>query len=165
MITGHLDPNWNSDDFVSLQYKKDTIKTYCELENYVSSGHNRNSIVLYNYFEPAPMPSGVKDVKQYFQTDYKNVGIAVNLFTPGCYVPDHFDLYQKYKEFYEINGPVCRFIVMLDDHVAGQMLSIDGNVITNWCAGDYFGWQDAQSHAFYNMSTVNRYAIQVTGSL
>jgi len=32
-----------------------------------------------------------------------------------------------------------------------------------WEAGDVFGWQDSEKHTFINLSTEDRYAVQLTG--
>jgi hypothetical protein len=95
---------------------------------------------------------------------WDKVCIAVNHFKPGQYLPIHVDLYTK---FIEMTGAepknVMRCIVMLEDSQPGQIIQIDDECHGKWKAGDCFYWRYNTPHAFYNMSTVSRYAVQVTG--
>lgn len=164
MLNGYLDPVWNIDAFKNLAYKQDTIKTSYQLNEYNESGHALDNMRLYNYFEPNPMPAGVNLVKQHFANKFDYVTIAVNLFVPGTYVPCHNDLYQRYKTVNNLSDDkdIYRFIVMLEDGKNGQMLQINNKLYHLWKSGDYFGWKNNDLHASYNMSTSNRYALQVT---
>ena len=100
----------------------------------------------------------------YFLQKFNHVSVAVNLFTPGTYVPCHNDLYQRFSKVNNVqpNDKIYRFIVMLEQGEHGQMLQINNKVHYKWCSGDYFGWVDQDVHSFYNMSLTNRYAVQVT---
>lgn len=166
LLDGNIKPLWNLEDFTTLEYKKDTIKTSYQLKEFSDAGHNLNNMIIYNYFEPNPMPAGVDIVKTLFEKQFNHVTIAVNLFKPGTYVPYHNDLYQKYKSVNSITDKhdIYRFIVMLEKGEQGQMLQIGKTVHYLWKAGDYFGWKNDEVHASYNMSIRNRYALQVTAS-
>lgn len=165
-LNGHCDVVWDIDPFKILEYKKDTIKTSYELGEFARLGHNFDNMILYNYFEPNQMPSGVQEVKEKFQKYFNCVGIAVNLFVPGTYVPFHMDLYQRFKKVNNITKEqdVYRFIVMLEDGKHGQILQVGESIYHRWKAGDYFGWKNDEIHASYNLSMENRYALQVTAS-
>jgi hypothetical protein len=95
-----------------------------------------------------------------------NLALAVNLFTPGQYLPLHYDLYQQYRSVFKLNGSekITRIILMLEDSSPGQILQIENRVVGNWIAGDWFEWSGNELHAFYNFSMVDRYAIQITGT-
>jgi hypothetical protein len=166
LLDGHIDVVWDIDPFLNLEYKKDTIKTSYELSEFAAGGHDFDNMIVYNYFEPNPMPLGVEFVKKQFEKYFDCVSIAVNLFVPGSYVPYHHDLYQKYCTVNNItkDQDIYRFIVMLEDGQHGQMLQIGKTVHYLWKAGDYFGWKNDEVHASYNMSMRNRYALQVTAS-
>ena len=60
---------------------------------------------------------------------------------------------------------IVRYIVMLEDSSPGQIIQLEKNCIGTWRAGDCFGWNYKDLHAFYNFSRKDRYAIQVTGCL
>lgn len=161
---GNIQPLWNIRDFYDLEYKFDVHKDSDLLELYRDSGHRMESMNLYNYFEPNPMPAAINQhIKPSFSF-LDDLAVAVNLFSPGQYLPYHKDLYQKYRKFHDAeNRSIMRCILMLEDGVPGQILEIGTNVYSCWSAGSWFSWADEENHAFYNFSTRNRYGVQITG--
>ena len=161
---GFIDPLWNIDDYRKLNYKLDFHKDRVLIEKYIESGHSRNHIVLYNYFEPNPMPESINYIKNNFDF-LSNISVAINLFKPGQYLPYHRDLYEKFKSFHDIDrsSQIIRCIVMLEDWKPGQIMEIEKEVYSNWKAGDIFKWEDSEFHSFYNLSMHDRFAVQVTG--
>ena len=160
MIT-HIKPNWNISDFHELDY---SLATHPALvDRYLEAGHNKEKLSIYNYHESKPMPKCMEYIRGQFHF-WDKVCIAVNHFKPGQYLPIHVDLYTK---FIEMTGAepknVMRCIVMLEDSQPGQIIQIDDECHGKWKAGDCFYWRYNTPHAFYNMSTVSRYAVQVTG--
>lgn len=157
--------NWSIDDYKKLDYKLDHHKGNEDNKKYIEAGHLTQSLTLYNYFEPNPMPNSIKYIKSYF--NLKNMSVAVNLFTPGQYIPIHYDRYSAYKQVHRLNDDsnIGRYIVMLEDSYPGQMLQINNDIYNNWSAGDVFGWINDTVHTFYNLSVYNRYAVQITGEL
>jgi hypothetical protein len=162
---GYLCPTWDINQFKQLEYKLDYHKDTSLIDDYVSSGHERNCIHLYNCFEDK-----LKLDTSYIRDHFKwvsNLALAVNLFTPGQYLPMHKDRYQRYKSVFntDSNDDIIRIILMLEDSHVGQLLQIEDSAIAKWSAGDWFGWTGSENHAFYNFSMTNRYAIQLTGIL
>lgn len=160
----HIDPKWDIKEFHNLEYLYAEHKNQALVDNYISSGHSKKHLSLYNYFEPNPMPSCVYEyIKPKFNFLDK-IAFAVNFFKPGQYLPLHVDLFGKYIELHNVKyEDVSRWVLMLEDCVPGQMLQIEKNVYGNWKAGDCFGWKSSEKHAFYNMSMIGRYAMQITG--
>ena len=165
MKHGNININLKIQEFESLEYNKATIDESL-LESYVASGHNKEQMILYNYFEPNPMPRVVNDIKNYFNF-LQPVSVAVNLAKPGQYLPMHNDFYKKWMQVHSINNisSIYRAIVMLEDSVPGQILQIENTLINSWKQGDYYSWTGSTEHAIYNFSKKNRYAVQVTGYL
>lgn len=160
---GHIKPTWNINEFKTLDYKFDTHKDDALLNEFASYGHSKMYMTLYNYFQPNPFPSVVFDyIVPHF--DLENISVAINLFRPGQYLPVHKDLYGKYKTYHGLtNENIQRVIVMLEDSVPGQISQACGRTMGEWKAGDWISWDNDDPHAIYNMSTVDRYAIQITG--
>lgn len=159
-----IEPLWNIDDFKRLDYKLDTHKGDEDNQRYIEAGHLPQSLHLYNYFEPNTMPECVDYIKSHF-ANLEQISIAVNLFKPGQYMPIHYDRFDTYKKINRIpdSASICRYMVMLEDSVPGQMLLIGDIVNYKWRAGDVYGWCNNELHTFYNLSTVDRYAVQITG--
>lgn len=162
----HIEKSWIIDDFYNLNYTLTTHKDVRLLDQYESSGHVRSSMRLYNCHEPNPMPDAVfSNITPKFDF-LQHIGMAINLFKPGQYLPLHVDLFGRYIE---VTGArlenIVRYMVMLETAAPGQILQIGNQCYTNWQAGDCFGWQSHESHALYNFSMKDRYAVQVTGVL
>ena len=162
---GNLIPNWDLNQFKQLEYKLDYHKDLNLIDRYVASGHLESSIHVYNCFEDK-LTVDTKYIRNHFKW-IKNLALAVHLFKPGQYLPMHQDLYQKYKSVFNIDSAdhIIRIIIMLDDNQPGQILQIENIAIAKWNAGEWFGWVGGESHAFYNFSMTDRYAIQLTGTL
>jgi len=164
MITTYLKPEWDISDFYDLDYFLATHKYQPLLDKYRQSGHSEAHMTVYNYHEPSPMP---KCVTGYIKLKFNfldNIAVAINLFKPGQYLPIHTDLYGRYAEVHNVEyEKIERHILMLEDSIPGQILQISNSVYGKWKAGDCFSWKAAEAHAFYNMSMVDRYAVQLTG--
>ena len=166
MIIGNLLPDWNIEEFKTLEYKYDTHKDSALLDKYESLGHSRNNMTLYNYFEPNLFPTCVRDsiIPQFSMS---NVSVAVNMFKPGQYLPMHVDLFERYRQVHGLDKSVriVRTIVMLEDSEPGQISQVCDQTIGNWSAGFWLQWEESDLHAFYNFSMKDRYALQITGTI
>lgn len=163
MIT-HISPRWNIDEIKNLKFTPSTYKDDGVISQYVNCGHSKSMISLFNYHEPNVMPNFLIDyIKPHFNF-LNNIGLAINYFKPGQYLPLHSDLYGKYIKIYNVNPQnIMRFILMLEDSSPGQILQIKNSCFGNWKSGDCFHWVYDDKHAFYNFSMKDRYAVQITG--
>jgi hypothetical protein len=158
--------NWDIQDFYNLDYVLTTHKDQQLLDQYQQSGHQKDSMTLYNCHQPRYMPPAVFDVIQPHFNFLSHTGLAVNLFRPGQYLPLHVDRFGRYIDVFGADlEKIVRYMVMLEDSAPGQILQINNQCYSTWSAGDCFGWRSQESHAFYNFSMQDRYAIQVTGVL
>lgn len=161
----NIEPLWNIDEYKILNYKLDVHKDEHDNQIYIEAGHLAQSLSLYNYFEPNPMPDSIEYIKSFFNK-LSNISVAINLFKPGQYMPIHYDRFESYKHYHNLkNASICRYMVMLEDNQPGQMLQIGNSVYNIWQAGAVFGWCNYDLHTFYNLSLRDRYAVQITGTL
>jgi hypothetical protein len=161
----NIEPLWNIEDYKNLNYKLDHHKGIKDNEKYIEVGHLPESLSLYNYFEPNPMPDSIEYIQKQF-LEIKNISVAINLFKPGQYMPIHYDRFEAYKKHNKLkNCSICRYMVMLEDSQSGQMLQIGSTIHNTWTAGAVYGWCNQDLHSFYNLSLYNRYAVQVTGQI
>jgi hypothetical protein len=160
---GTIPVSWNMDDFKNLIYKFDPDPAISE--EYASVGHSLESMKFYNCFENN-IPFTLDNIRKHFNF-LSSVKLAVNLFTPGQYIPLHSDKYERYIKINQVVEPssITRIVLMLEDSVPGQFLQIENNVYSSWTAGDWFSWKYSATHAFYNLSKKNRYSLQITGLL
>lgn len=162
----NITPKWDITEFYNLDYFLTTHKDENLLSMYESTGHDKNKMTLYNCHEPSHIP---KILYNYVKPKFyflNHIAMAINLFKPGQYLPVHKDIFGKYKKIYNIEfEKIVRYIVMLEESSPGQIIQIEDLSLCKWRPGDCFGWEDSQSHAFYNFSMKDRYAVQVTGVL
>jgi len=164
-LEGSISPDWNIDQIKSLNYKFDYHKDIKLIEQYKQVGHYEPSMHLYNCFENK-LSINLDSIRKEFSF-LTNLSIAINLFTPGQYLPLHRDLYGRYQEIHKLdnNVNIARIILFVENNSLGQILQIENKAIATWNAGDWFGWTNDDLHAFYNFSFENRYAFQITGTL
>jgi hypothetical protein len=162
-IYGKIDPVWDLLDYKKLSYNLDPDPILCN--EYLSHGHSVDCMKIYNCFE-YNLNFDFTEIKNNFKF-LENMSLAVNFFKPGQYIPLHSDRYEKYKKFHSISDTknIFRIIIFLEDSDRGQILQIEDFTTGSWAAGDWYGWDNDKSHAFYNFSKKDRYAIQLTGCL
>lgn len=162
--TGHINPFWDLSRVVGLEYKPDYHKDIKLIKQYASCGHNLDSMKLWNYFDPNPMPADTSLFNEFF-SELSHISVAINKFTPGQYLPLHKDLYGRYSQVHNILdiSRIKRIVVMIEDGYPGQLSQINNTVWTMWKAGDWISWVGEEPHAVYNFSMHNRYAWQITG--
>jgi hypothetical protein len=162
---GTLYPEWNVEEFKTLNYKFDTHKDSELLDRYENLGHSRLNMTLYNYFEPNPMPEVISRYVLPKFSHMSHISVAVNLFKPGQYLPVHVDLFGRYREVHKLgsSAKIARAILMLEDSEPGQISQACGETYGEWRAGFWLQWEEPDPHAFYNFSMKDRYALQITG--
>lgn len=165
MIEFINDVDFDIKQYQSLPYVLDYHKDKEVEGQYVSAGHSREKMGIHYCFETQQLPLSALKIKNKFEQWYDNVALAVNLFQPGHYLPLHHDLYGRYRSLFdpENKKKIIRIIVMLENNSPGQIIQIDFKTWGQWRSGQVFWWYDDTPHAFYNMSLLPRYALQVTG--
>lgn len=158
---GNIPVSWNINNFKNLTYKFDPDPVICQ--EYSVVGHSLEAMKFYNCFEP-DISFSLDEIVTNFSF-LSNIKIAVNLFTPGQYIPLHADKYEKFIKINQLSNAdsIVRIILMLEDYAPGQFLQIENNIVSSWRAGDWFSWKSSANHAFYNLSKHNRYSLQITG--
>lgn len=160
---GYFKPDWDIEEFKTLNYRFAPPPLGKVLDEFASVGHSKMYMTIFHCMQPNHFPSVVYD---YIlpQFDLSHVGVAANLLLPGQYLPNHIDYYHKYIEVHNLTDePIRRYILFLEDSVRGQISQACGYTFGAWRAGDWIGWDRGDEHAVYNFSTVNRYALQITG--
>ena len=155
---------WNLNSVAGLDFKKDFHKDLEMIDRYAKSGHEHSKMIIYNYWEPNPMPTGIANIKKFFP-ELNCTTLAVHKTPPGCYLPLHNDLYGVYRKMFNIHKDtsIVRLIVMLEDSLPGQIIQMDQETHGRWQAGQVFAWRDQTPHAIYNFSMRDRFAVQLTG--
>lgn len=100
----------------------------------------------------------------YFK-DWKNIGWSVYRMGPGIILPQHSDLFTRYKKIHNLSdsNSIWRAVIFLENWQSGHYLEIDNKPITEWSAGNYIAWNNDVPHLAANMGTTDRYTLQLTG--
>jgi len=165
MKSFNIKPKWDIAELRRLDYKVAPFHDVRKINEYLWAGHVREHLDIYKYLEPRPMPSFVHEYVFPFFSNLKNLTSCINLFKSATYLPYHSDSYYVYKDLFNITDEtIVRSVIMLEDWSPGQFILIEKESFSNWKAGDVFSWENDTKHSFYNMSLVNRYALQITGT-
>jgi len=117
----------------------------------------------YVYQKPNPMPEWVDDILEYFD-HFDIVEPSLSKIPAGRVMPLHRDTFPTFSKIHNITdlSDIVRYIVFLHDHTPGQLFQIEDTVYSSWEKGNYLSWTSDQYHAVYNMSNVDRVALQIT---
>tara|TARA_E500000318_G_scaffold107989_1_gene118075 strand:- start:1376 stop:1870 length:495 start_codon:yes stop_codon:yes gene_type:complete len=156
-----LPVTWSDADFIDLDYVNQFGSPLAPFSKYTNKIYEQ-IIKVGNYSKPKTMPLFVDKICESF--DYKTVVPAINKMEPGMCLPPHQDAYERFMEVYKVSdaSKIDRYLVLLQDSSPGQMVQIDKDIIGYWKKGNYIGWSGHTQHAAYNLSAVDRYALQVT---
>tara|TARA_X000001316_G_C902097_1_gene19977 strand:- start:101 stop:595 length:495 start_codon:yes stop_codon:yes gene_type:complete len=156
-----LPVTWSDADFIDLDYVNQFGSPLAPFSKYTNKIYEQ-IIKVGNYSKPKTMPLFVDKICESF--DYKIVVPAINKMEPGMCLPPHQDAYERFMEVYKVSdaSKIDRYLVLLQDSSPGQMVQIDKDIIGYWKKGNYIGWSGHTQHAAYNLSAVDRYALQVT---
>lgn len=82
---------------------------------------------------------------------------------PREIIPVHQDHFYMLKTKKNVDEQQCiRYLVMLEDWVAGHYVQLDDMIITNWRAGDVWYFDSSVPHWAANCGNVNFYSCQVS---
>jgi len=164
-LRGKIPVTWNIDNVKSLEYEFGSYNSCPPIDVFVNAGHDEKNIKIWKYQQPKTLPVDISELHKNWPF-LNNVGTAINFFQPGQYMPWHHDEYDRYRKFIDNDtSDIVRIIIMLEDSSPGQIIQVNESTYGTWKAGDWFAWADSDYHAFYNFSTVNRYAVQITATL
>ena len=109
-----IKPNWDIEEFKTLNYILSTHKDGKLVDQYLTSGHSKEKLSIYKYQLPNKMPKCVDEYIIPHFTFLDKVTPAVNYFKPGQYLPLHIDLYGKYIKINDyISQIICLIIYIL----------------------------------------------------
>lgn len=163
-LLGSIPVTWTKDDLVGLRFIDDYHKDPKLNDLYISAGHDYERMKIGLLQEHMGLPHWAKSVKDNFNLD--SMTTTIHRLKPGCYLPIHSDLYGTYRKLHASDGKkIARIIVFLEDWQPGHMLDVEGVVYNQWSAGDHVGWTNDTPHAAYNFGLVNRYTLQITGTI
>lgn len=155
------------ENYISLDYDERHFTNEKLVSEWEQSGMVRESLTMgVNQIEQ-PYDWMQDFLQQLSIVNLNNIEYCFGRLLPGHFLPLHSDTYNFYKKKYGITdtNSVVRMIVFLNYGVPGQLLVVDNKTFSNWKPGDAVLWQGATPHLAANLSKLNRYTLQITGTL
>lgn len=152
---------WNKEHYVNSGWYKhpDTVQGFStENKNYQIYGDNVGV-----YF-PKQLDTIFEQTFNFFDLD--NLVFNLGRHKPGMILPWHYDNYPVYSKNKQVKDleTVVRIIVLLHDSQPGHQLWIEDNFCSG-PAGSWFSWQGQVKHMAANLGEVDRYVLQITGTV
>ncbi len=165
---GKIDPSLIG-DFVNIEYpSRRQFRDDETVERWKSIGHlyvNYTGLLREEY---RGLPKWCYKISEYFK-DRMNISktsMSVYCMPPGTIMPEHRDMYHRYKDINDIDDDdICRILVFLDDWKSGHYFEIEDTPVINWKSGDYCIWYNDASHIAANIGRENRYTLQITAKV
>jgi len=149
-------------DFSKITWEKKDLYNHEPFEEYTDLAYT-NLIQTEVYQKPNPMPEWVEEICSHFKR-YDIADPSIVKMCAGKILPLHEDVYAKFRKAHNIKdvNNITRYLVFLQKHTPGQLFQLGNTVYSSWEIGSYLSWQGPHSHAVYNMSNVDRIALQIT---
>lgn len=165
--SGHIEPFWE-DEYKHLNYTKQAFNNPKDMIRWRREGYAHSDDLFVGFLcdmkHPQPIWNNllIEWFEKYFNVT--DVGTSYYRMTTGTILPVHSDTYIKYQELFscEIKN-IVRALVMPEDWQSGHYLEINGVLISDWSAGDFFWWNGDAPHMGANIGVNDRYTIQLTG--
>lgn len=158
--------NWNNTHEL-LDYSFEEFKDSSKVSQWQQSGLDleKLKIGLHQLKQPYEWMNCVSNVID--SLPILNPTYCIHLLTPGNFLPFHSDLYSYYSKKNNISNlnDIIRIIIFLNDAVPGQILQIADKVYINYKKGDVAYWFGSTPHLAANLSTSNRYTLQITATV
>jgi len=154
-------PWWS--DYKDLVYVNEPFNDPISLERWKRLGYTQTKFTGDMYDMRKAEPAWISPFR--IHLPWQHFSWSVYRMGPGSVLPNHSDIYTRFKKLYKINNndSIFRAIVFLEDWQSGHYFEIAGDPVTHWIAGDTYIWQYDVEHLAANVGTTDRYTLQITG--
>lgn len=154
---------WWQDHYLSLPYANEPFNDADSLAEWKSLGYTQQRFTGDMYDMRNPEPEWIKPFRLRFP--WKHFSWSVYRMGPGTTLPNHSDLYSRFREIYRIDDveSIFRAVVFLEGWQSGHYFEIENHPVTEWQAGDCVVWQGSTKHLAANVGKTDRYTLQITG--
>jgi hypothetical protein len=161
--TGHIASSWGN-KHRDLEYINEPFNDQASLSKWKALGFTQTKFTGDMYDMRFDEPAWVDGFGAYFKS-WHSLSWSVYRMGPGTVLPNHSDTYARYIKINNLKNSknVWRAVIFLEPWQSGHYLEVDGNSITDWCAGDYVAWNNDVEHLAANMGETDRYTLQLTG--
>ena len=157
-------PSWGQ-QHCDLDYINEPFNNDRDVELWRSLGFTQSRFTGDMYDMRFSEPGWIASVREVLPM--KNFAWAIYRMRPGDVLPEHGDIYVRYREIYGISdiAKIRRYIIFLEDWQSGHYLEIDSTPVLPWRAGEGVYWHGDTPHLAANMGKTPRYTLQITGTI
>jgi len=158
VIKGHINLDITVNDIQALAFE-DHFQTYQQLpaiERYYTAG-NSSIWQMFHEESPAWCHKFINKIPQ----DFDHAVLSIIRIDPGQTIPLHIDKHYWVQQTYG-QGKTHRYLIMLEDWKSGHYFELEKEPLTNWKAGDWIRFEQAQWHLASNAGIEPWYSAQVT---
>jgi hypothetical protein len=158
---GLITPFWELEHRY-LNYQRETFNSPEDVTRWRSQGYSQEHFTGQMYDMKNIMPTWCDPFFSVFKGS--NVGLSFYRMDTCNILPHHRDSYEYYKKIFNIknNMSISRAVIFLEDWKPGHIFEIEGNLLSNWKAGEYVLWQYDAEHMAANLGIEPRYTAQLT---
>lgn len=148
-----------------LPYINEPFNNDHDVEQWRSLGYTQSRFTGDLYDMRFPEPDWMAAVRELMPVE--NFAWALYRMRPGDVLPEHGDIYLRYREIYGISdiASIRRYIIFLEDWQSGHYLEVDQTPVLGWRAGEGIYWHGDTPHLAANMGKTPRYTLQITGTI
>lgn len=160
----NLTPSWQA-AHRELSYIHEPFNNHIDVERWQSLGFSQTRFTGDMYDMRFAEPRWMASVREVLPM--KNFAWSVYRMRPGDILPEHSDIYLRYRQIYNLTNTdiIRRYIIFLEDWQSGHYFEIDGTPLVRWQAGEGLYWHGDTPHIAANLGTTARYTLQITGTL
>ncbi len=156
----HMFPVWR-DAYEDLMYINEPFNDPVSLKEWRNLGYTQTKFTGDMYDMRQEEPEWMHLIHNVF--DWRYFSWSVYRMNPGCCLPMHGDIYERFRKLHNWQGDIHRAIIYMEDWQSGHVSEIEDTVITDWRAGDYIVWKNDTPHLAANVGKTSRYTLQITG--
>lgn len=162
--SGHIERFWPLEDHKELQYIRipPAATELSVIEGWIDKGyHHAKNFIGMSFTEADHMPKWTRNFNRLFDT-YEKLNFSFLKMQTLDIIPNHVDDLKEYSKLLEVpRDRIVRIIVMLENWKSGHYLEINGTMMTNWIAGDWFKLGADCSYSLANIGTDDFYSMQI----
>ncbi len=165
---GHIEPFWSKQSYSKLEYTLEDFNNDHDIIRWRRQGYVHPSSHFTGFMcdMRKAQPSWNEQIIEWFAQTYnvQDVGTSYYRMGTGVILPNHRDIYKRYRELFDVKLKDCvRAVIYLEDWKPGHIAEIEDTPVTDWRAGDYLFWESDTPHMAANIGLDKRYTLQLTG--
>ena len=156
-----IEPFWTLEHRY-LNYQREPFNCTEDVIRWKSQGYSQSHFTGLMFDMKNSMPNWCAPFFSIFKG--LNIGLSFYRMDTCNILPHHRDSYEYYKKIFNIknNMSISRAVIFLEDWKPGHIFEIEGNLLSNWKAGEYILWQYDAEHMAANLGIEPRYTAQLT---